>query len=548
MADEANTIYGGSPPLPLPQGFHGLLMNFFEQPGADASGLEVWCYTGRLSYRPGETVHLHLSSTANAIDLSIVRDGPEPETVYERTGIPGEHHSTPPQASVEGCGWPVALEIVIPEDWSSGGYVIRARVADQRGERCCEGFFCLKPAEPNPDNIALVLATSTWIAYNNWAGSNHYEGVCGPEGNRFGTRLSTQRPWHRGCIVLPEGAPRPCIEAPEAGRPHWSFWFPDYAYSLIGGFAKYATAAGWAMFDRHFVVWAERSGYGIDYYTQHDLHENPDLLDGYRLACTVGHDEYWSAAMRDHLDAFVEAGGRLARFAGNFLWQVRIEDEGCTQVCYKHLAQTEDPVRNDPERKHLKADLWEAFDVERPGAGTVGLNGLRGIFSLTGGYAPRASGGFTVYRPDHWAFADTDLYYGDVFGSEEKISGFEVDGLCYTFRDGLPEPTCEDGALPGTEILALTPAAVKLDLHGHYGAVTEGGQGEMDACQGLSYSVYGNVDHADEFRYGCGAVVVAPRGEGEIFCAGATQWVHGLSRGNPFVEQITHNVLRRYLG
>lgn len=545
---ERGDIYGGSSALPLRQGFHGLLMNFFERPAEDPAHLEAWGYTDRLSYAPGERIDFHLSTTARSIELEIVRDGAVPETVHRESGIPGRHHPTPPDASVSGCRWPVGYTLTIPEDWRSGGYIVFVRVADERGTRQCEAFFCLRPRRKQAGNVALILATSTWIAYNNWAGSNHYEGLCGPEGNRFGTHLSTQRPWHRGCILLPEGAPGPCINMPEAKRPGWAFWFNDYAYAFIGGFAKYATAAGWAMFDRHFARWAEANGYGLDYYTQHDLDQDPDLLSGYRVVALVGHDEYWSTPMRDHLDAFVEGGGRLARFGGNFLWQVRLEDEGRTQVCYKTLAATDDPARDDPDRRHLQAGIWEAPGVARPGASSVGLNGSRGIFSLTGGYAPRASGGFTVYRPDHWALAGTDLYYADVFGSEQQITGFEVDGLTYTFRDGLPEPTYEDGALPGTEILALTPAALKIELHGHYGEVTEGDQGEMDQCLGMSYLIYGDAEHADEFRYGCGAVVVAPRDEGEIFCAGATKWVHGLRDQNPFVERITHNVLQRYLG
>jgi hypothetical protein len=47
-----------------------------------------------------------------------------------------------------------------------------------------------------------------------------------------------------------------------------------------------------------------------------------------RHACAifVGHDEYWSAPMRNAVDAHVAGGGKVARFAGNFLWQIRLED------------------------------------------------------------------------------------------------------------------------------------------------------------------------------------------------------------------------------
>ncbi len=41
-----------------------------------------------------------------------------------------------------------------------------------------------------------------------------------------------------------------------------------------------------------------------------------------------------------------------------------------------------------------------------------------------------------MYRSNHWAFEGSDLYYGDVFGEEVPIVGYESDGLDYTFRYG----------------------------------------------------------------------------------------------------------------
>ncbi len=50
------------------------------------------------------------------------------------------------------------------------------------------------------------------------------------------------------------------------------------------------------------------------------------MLEGYDVVVIAGHDEYWSWDQRDALDIFLEKGGKLARFAANMLWQVRIED------------------------------------------------------------------------------------------------------------------------------------------------------------------------------------------------------------------------------
>src|ERR1019366_4494451 len=71
-------------------------------------------------------------------------------------------------------------------------------------------------------------------------------------------------------------------------------------------------------------------------------------------------------------------------------------------------------------------------------------------------FQPRGTRGFTVYRPEHWSLADTDLYYGDILGGgAAHVFGYEVDGLDYTMRDVLPYPTFSDGAPASTEIIAM---------------------------------------------------------------------------------------------
>ncbi len=78
------------------------------------------------------------------------------------------------------------------------------------------------------------------------------------------------------------------------------------------------------------MVWAEREGYAFDMITQTDLHYRPEILGRYKAAVIVGHDEYWTREMRNHVDAFVEAGGNLARFCRQFPLArgPRSEDEG----------------------------------------------------------------------------------------------------------------------------------------------------------------------------------------------------------------------------
>ena len=149
--------------------------------------------------------------------------------------------------------------------------------------------------------------------------------------------------------------------------------YPYMEWAYAYGYSKKYASAGWASYERHFARWTEAEGYDFDIVTQHDLDADPDLLHHYRCAVFVGHDEYWSAPMRDAVDAFVDGGGRVARFAGNFLWQIRLEGEGTRQVCYKYTA-AQDPLTGTPQA-HLVTGAWEAAPVDRPGALTVDAKG-----------------------------------------------------------------------------------------------------------------------------------------------------------------------------
>jgi len=512
--------------------------NFYERASNDPSEPQLWCYTDRWSYLPGDVLRLQVSTTLPSYDIEIYRDGAEHKPVWSRSGVPGAFHPTPEDCSINGCGWPVALELLLPADWPSGGYVVQLR-----GERLeAHHLFLLRAPASRRAPLLMVAATGTWAAYNDWGGSNHYEGILGPDRNQFAPRVSILRPLSRGFVVLPEGAPRiPLRSPPVLGA---ALRHPHMEWAYANGYSKKYASAGWASYERPFLRWAEAAGYALDVCALHDVHADPGLLSGYATAIFVGHDEYWSKEMRDAVDAYVEAGGRVARFAGNFLWQTRIEDEGCTQICYKYRARTEDPVYKSADRS-LTTTAWESIEVGRPGASTFGVNALRGMYAGWAGAAPRGAGGFTVYRPDHWAFAGTDLYYGDVFGAASRIFGYEVDGLDYTFRDGLPVALGTDDAPPGVEIIAMAPAVMAEENHGERGVVPFLGD---DDLRFAAEAVHGAAtrENIEKMRRGSGMIVNFRKGKGEVFTAGTCEWVSGLIDRDPFVEQITRNVLDRF--
>jgi hypothetical protein len=80
--------------------------NWSEFPSDDPKEVEVWGYTGKQGYSPGETLDLHTNVNPNGLTYSveIVRDGAEWVSVYKKEGLVGAKHETPTLAYTEGCG------------------------------------------------------------------------------------------------------------------------------------------------------------------------------------------------------------------------------------------------------------------------------------------------------------------------------------------------------------------------------------------------------------------------------------------------------------
>ncbi|WP_027154213.1 N,N-dimethylformamidase beta subunit family domain-containing protein [Mesorhizobium sp. WSM2561] len=520
--------------------------HYWEWPGMDGEHGEIWCYSDRFSYRRGETVTLHVSSTASSFSMAIVRDGGIETKMFEKAGIAARWQDTPDQCSVAGCGWDASFDFRVGDDWPSGAYrvTLTADGRDGKPVRCHHLFIVIPQPGKKRGGVLQVAATGTWLAYNTWGGSNHYEGITGPNRDQYAPMVSTQRPWCRGFVVLPKEAPRVPLEV--AVAPKTVPRYPHMEWAFATGHSKKYASSGWASYDSHFFRFAERAGYAVDLASQHELHFSPEILDGYDCVVFVGHDEYWTWEMRDAVDAYVERGGRAARFAGNFMWQTRLEDEGRRQVCYKYRARAEDPVYRGGDVTRA-TNSWEAPEIGRPGATTFGLNATRGIYAGWGGCAPRGVRGFPVYRPEHWAFAGTGIYYGDLLGADSHVYGYEVDGLDHEIHGGLPYPTPDSGAPDGLEILAVGMAAQveeSADIPFEHQFL-----GDEDG-RFTAETLFGEASDAnlDKVKRGNGMIVNFRRGKGEVFHAGSCEWVAGLLRQDAMVERVTRNVLDRYLG
>ena len=144
-------------------------------------------YPGSLSIVPGQDLALHVSTRAESWSVRIERWGAERVVVYEEAGLAGELHVPPADADANGCGWPVALEVPVGQDWRSGFYLVTltADGADPSRAVAHAGFV----VRGQGASMLYVVPTNTWNAYNTWGGKSLYTGHRGLVSSPGGT-------WH----------------------------------------------------------------------------------------------------------------------------------------------------------------------------------------------------------------------------------------------------------------------------------------------------------------------------------------------------------------
>lgn len=448
---------------------------------SDPKPLFLEGYAGQVSYKPGEELSLHVSTSAPKFAVEIARLGAQREVVFAKPDVPGVDAPIPENASSHGCKWPVAfkLSIAVADSWKSGYYHVTFKAEDgggkffQRGRRTVESscFFIVRAAQPGKNSkILLQLSTNTYNAYNNWGGFSLYS--YNGRANVQGHRVSFQRP-------------------PASQFSNW---------------------------EQPFVAWAESNGYVFDFAANSDLEFRPDDLKAYKLVLSVGHDEYWSALMRDHLEAFIKSGGNVAFFSGNTCcWQVRSEDAGQALVSWKQWYNL-DPLYRSGDPK-LLSTLWSHHLVARPENQLTGVGFLFGGYHRSHGQFMEGKASYTVHHPEHWLFEGTGLKRGDEFGGKDTIVGYECDGCEFELKDGLPVPTHKDGTPAGFVILGSCPAKWHPD-------------------DSVFYEPF------PKDRVGAAVLGTYTRG-GTVVTAGSTDWAHGLRGKDPAVERITKNVLDR---
>lgn len=409
-------------------------------------------YAWPVSVAPGDSVSLSVSTDAASFDVAVFRIGARDVLFWSGEDLAGVLQPVP-DSSWAGCDWPAAARLEVAPDWPSGVY--RARFApDGLVAAASYALFTVVASEPGAGARILVQnSIATWQAYNAFGGRSLYD-----------------------------------AQSVDGERAHVvSFRRPHLFRQGTGVFGYW---------EEPLIRWLEGAGFAVEYCTDLDTHSNAALLPAYDTFVVAGHDEYWSKEMRDRVESWNAAGGRLAIFGGNTCWwQIRYDPGGERIVCYKSPAL--DPLYGvDNERVTVR---WHQWPLLRP------ANPLTGASLLHGGDVNEGTHAYRIHRPEHWAFAGTGLVQNDEFGGAQLVVDNEADGADLEWMAGVPVPTGSDGTPPSFTILATSPAS--------QGWATLG--------------------------------VIEDSGRGEVFNAASITWSLGLA-ANDAVRRITTNVLERF--
>jgi hypothetical protein len=464
-------------------------------------------YVEQPSPRAGGSLTLRITTDAPLFRVEFHRYGTEMTEVRRSAWLPGRFAPSHlpfqdwgrPGTDLHGtplAGW-VGHRFEIPPGWRPGVYLAVLVEGDGEGRdrsdpdratpdgREGKALFVVRPAQGAPvAPILYKLPVLTYHAYNM------------TDGAEFDPALR-RGAW---CLYNTDrlaGLPEPVPPGVGLHRPGGGTGAVPYDIRLNPDPFDPTPRQTFAHWDARFIAWMEALGYRSDYCTDVDLHrEGPTLLQPYRLLVSAGHDEYWSDAMRDAVEAFTTGAGNAAFFGGNTAWW-RI-------VFHNPLTFS-------------RIGFWH--EQGRP------ENTMIGVSFRNGGERDRDDYpipvGYRVQHADHWVYAGTGLREGDVFGGgrEEYLVGYECDGAHFDRADlaaGRPVvPSGVDGTPDDFLILAV-----------------------------------GDTRPSGPWGLGNGAATMGVfRPGGTVFTASTTDWARVLTAGGtPAVERITRNVLDRLGG
>ena len=333
-------------------------------------------YTDRVSVLPGESFTLHASTTGSSYQVFAFRvgwyRGDQARLVWRSSEIRGRRQSEPAFTSATRTivtEWEPTLTVPT-NGWPEGAYLLRLD-ADNGHQRYIP--MVVRSAD-GAGKTVIVHAPETWQAYNRWGGYNLYQG----ENGSYRTRsyeVSFNRPYDGNGAVK------------------------------------------FLVYERAFVVLAERTGIPLAYTTGADIDRDPGILRGATAICTLGHDEYWTPGRRAAIARARDAGSNVAFLGANTCFRrIRLASGaavGPSVICYKSDVGQDPMYSSHPA---LATTDYRAAPAPDPESRLTGV--------IYEGYPVDAP--YVIWQPDHWLYAGTGARRGQ---SVAHLVGVEYDGV-----------------------------------------------------------------------------------------------------------------------
>ena len=424
-------------------------------------------YASQISVNHGQSLDLMVTTTAASVAIDVFRmgwyNGAGARLMQSLGSFPGVNQQQALPNAATGMvveSWSRTTTLNVPASWTSGVYLIRLKATNGYGSFI---FFVVRN-DGGHEAVAFQTSTNTYQAYNPYGGTSLYNN-------------NTDKSVFPYPHALKVSYDRPFQSGNGAGQFLW-YEFP-------------------------FVRWMEKNGYDTSYTTDVDTSRTASSVTNHQAFLVVGHDEYWTKAMRNNVEGGIAAGVNTAFFGANeSYWQVRFEPNAAgvdsrVMVGYKDFADCAcnggpDPVWN-VDNSSLTS-LWRDPQVNRPETQLMGNMFNGEVFDAN----------YVVQNASHWIYAGTGWSNGTVVPG---LVGYE-----YNHYYGAAN------APAGTTVLSNSP-------------VTNADNGQADTASAVTYT--------------------APSGA-RVFSAGTIQWSYGLDNYggttivNAGVQRATANILANF--
>ncbi|BAZ53359.1 Ig domain protein group 1 domain protein [Nostoc sp. NIES-4103] len=339
-----------------------------------ATQREIEGYASLTSVNRGEEIKLFVNTKEPSYTIEVFRmgwyNGAGGRLILPAIQRIGVKQPNPIVDQVTGlieCNWkdPYILKISNnygdSTEWVSGIYL--AKLTASKSNKQSYIIFVVRD-DSRPSDILFQSSVTTYQAYNNWGGMSLYR-------------------WNsRGKQAYKVSFNRPYAASPNSAAAY-GMGAGEFLTNLQP--KRRTSSAGW---EYNMVRWLESSGYDVTYCTDVDTHNNPldiyttkPILFLHKAFLSVGHDEYWSAKMRQNVETARDYGVSLGFFSSNSCyWQIRFEPSSITKdmsrtiVAYKESAAL-DPFARDknPANDFLVTTLWRSKPVNRPEEALIGV-------------------------------------------------------------------------------------------------------------------------------------------------------------------------------